>query len=147
MCERLLLSYVRGNQEPSSELAAGWTLKWGWLMASIPDLKCTVQSQGEEEGGAVSGVRPDHGGILGGPPTQAVRGSLLPPTPATLTAQLHASLQPVWKHDLYVAGHISAIRFSGSSSVSRAKALWIQNWKDELEQPEDVNGLGSFLCL
>lgn len=82
-------------------------------MAGIPDLECTVQSQGEEEGGAVSGVRPDHGGILVGPPTQAVRGSLLPPTPATLTAQLHTSLQPAWKHDLYVASHISAIRVFG----------------------------------
>lgn len=79
-------------------------------MAGIPDLMCTVQSQGEEEGQAVSGVRPDHEGILVGPPTQAIRGSLLPPPlPHLLPSLLHAALQPIGKHDLQVANHVNAI--------------------------------------
>lgn len=107
MCGVLLLSHVKGNQELSTELATGWMGKWGWLMASIPDLARTVQSPREEEGGAVSGVRAG-GWILVGSPTQMVQENLLP----TLLHLLCSSSCPfglTWKHDFYTANPVTAI--------------------------------------
>ena len=96
MCETLLLSHVKGNQELSTESATGWMVKWGWLMALIPDLVCTVWSPGEEEGGAVPGVRAEHrvgGGGRGRDGSWWAHQHRHPreasfPHPATLTVQL-----------------------------------------------------------
>lgn len=89
----LPLSYVKGNQELSSELATGWMLKWGWLMAGIPDLKGTGQSQGEEELPQCL----ESGKITRGSWWAINTGGLGTPassTPATLAAQLHAAHSP-----------------------------------------------------
>ena len=139
MCETLLLSHVKGNQELSTESATGWMVKWGWLMALIPDLMCTVWSPGEEEGGAVPGVRAEHrvggggrgeGWILVGPTTQAPQGSLLPPPRHTHCAA-PAALSGSHGNMTSMLPTLSVpYRFLGSSSVSRANATWIKNWKD-----------------